>query len=153
PLCPRRAARGGLPCPASPRRPSARSRAPPLRAGLSLERRRARSRVPVASTPQKKEWGEPTLVLPRSWNVKCNRGLPVWQALVFGRLKGPFDDPAHQIVGVGFGDLAGHERPRLGGAVVDEDRAVDLRSLCRRASFQEEFRLGVRTLNQDLDAL
>ena len=41
------------------------------------------------------------------------------------------DDSGHQVVRVGFRDLAGHERAGLGGAVVDDHLAVDLGGLGR----------------------
>src|SRR5688572_25045610 len=63
------------------------------------------------------------------------------------------DDPGHQVVGVGLGDLGLHEGPDGRGPVVQDDHAVDLRGLGGEAPAQQQVGVGMRALDQDLDPL
>jgi hypothetical protein len=85
----------------------------------------------------------------RTWTARFDRiEIPIVEGIRL-RVKNGFrlddlllDDLRHQIVIVGFGDLAAIELAGLGikifGEVVHENLAVDFRSMHRSAAFEQE---------------
>src|SRR5262245_33203535 len=67
-------------------------------------------------------------------------------------LPGPLD-ACHEVVSLRLGDRGRYEATRLGGAVVEDHRPIDLGGLAGGAALQQQVALGVRPLHQHLQAL
>src|SRR5690242_11933787 len=86
----------------------------------------------------------------RSGSARVRRPWPRARARGSSGLRGA-EDPGDQIERVGLDDLGAHELAGPGGALVQDDGAVDVRRLPRVPPDEKIVRLRVRALAQDLD--